>query len=363
MILTAKYLTVFLGTLLLLPLLARMAVRIGLVDYPGRRKRHRGAVPLIGGPAIFAGVGLGALVMVEPLRPYGALFAAMGILLVAGILDDLRDLSARQKFVAQLLAVATMVTWGKIVITNLGDLTGLGNLVLLRWGLPFTVVALIGLINAINMSDGADGLASGLSLIALLLLAFSALIVGRIPSARMLLLTVAAVAAFWTLNMRFPWQSRARFFLGDSGSMLIGLVLTWFSVEVTRGTDGLAPIAAVWFLALPLLDMGVVIMRRLGKGRSPFQAGRDHFHHVLLAAGMTPTTTVLTIHGIALALGAFGFFSWRAGVPDFWLFYAFLAVLGVSYFMSFRWLRVIRLLRRRRIRRNSRRTRGAIREN
>jgi UDP-GlcNAc:undecaprenyl-phosphate/decaprenyl-phosphate GlcNAc-1-phosphate transferase len=343
----AGLLAVFAGTLLLLRLLSRVAVRTGLVDYPGRRKRHRGAIPLIGGPAIFAGLCIGALLIPGTLEPYPALFAGLVVLLVAGILDDLRDLTPKQKFLAQLIAAACMVWWGGTTVDSLGNLLGYGEIGLPYLAVPFTVIALLGLINAINMTDGADGLAAGVSLIAFFFLALSALVIGRVYSLEMLATIIAVVAAFWLVNMRFPWQSHAKAFLGDSGSMMLGLLLTWFSVEVARWRSGLDPIAAVWFLAVPLLDMGVVILRRLGNGKSPFSAGRDHFHHVLIAAGMPPGSAVLLIYAIALGLGAIGFFAWRAGVPDYWMFYAFLALLAGCYTLSWRWVRIVRFLRRR----------------
>jgi UDP-GlcNAc:undecaprenyl-phosphate/decaprenyl-phosphate GlcNAc-1-phosphate transferase len=343
----ARCLIVFAATLALIFLLSRLARLVGLVDYPGRRKRHRGDVPLIGGPAIFLGASLGAWLLPLDLRPYTALFASLGVLLIAGLLDDLRDLTPWQKLAAQLIAATLMVSWGKVVVTNLGDLTGFGELTLLRWGLPFTFVALIGLINAINMADGADGLAAGLATIALTFLAMSAFIADRVVPAHLLLIVIIAVLAFLALNMRSPWLPRARIFLGDSGSMMLGLLLTWFSVEVVRGNRGLAPIAAVWFLAMPLLDMGVVILRRIGKGQSPFRAGRDHFHHVLIATGLPPGTAVLLIHAIALALATAGFIAWRLGVSDSWMFYAFIALLAGSYVLSWRWRQVIRAVRRR----------------
>jgi UDP-GlcNAc:undecaprenyl-phosphate GlcNAc-1-phosphate transferase len=341
-----RSLIIFAATLGLILLLSRLAVRAGLVDYPGRRKRHRGAVPLIGGPAIFLGACFGAYLLPLDLHPYGALFASLGVLLVAGLLDDLRDLTPWQKLAAQLIAATLMVSWGKVVVTNLGDLLGLGPLTLLRWGLPFTIVALIGLINAINMADGADGLAAGLAIVALTFLAMSAFIAGRVVPAHLLLTVIIAVLAFWALNTRLPWQAHARVFLGDSGSMMLGLLLTWFSVEVARGSDGLPPIAAAWYLAIPLLDMGVVILRRLGRGQSPFRAGRDHFHHVLIATGMPPGTAVLLIHALALVLASIGFLAWRAGVSDFWMFYAFIALLAGSYALSWRWHRMLRRVRR-----------------
>ena len=341
------YVAVLAVTLALIPLLARIATRTGLVDYPGRRKRHRGAVPLIGGPAIFAGSCLGAYLMPDPLGDYLPLFASLSVLLVAGMLDDLRDLTAWQKLVAQLIAATLMISWGKVVVTNVGDLFGFGPLVLLRWGLPFTIIALIGLINAINMSDGADGLAAGLAMIALAFLAMSAFIAGRAVSGHLLLTAFAAVLAFWVLNMRLPWQRHAKIFLGDSGSMMLGLLLTWFSIEVTRGGAGLSPIAAVWFLALPLVDMGVVILRRIGRGQSPFRAGRDHFHHMLIATGIPPATAVRLMLALALTLAATGFVAWRAGVPDYVMFYAFIALLAGSYALSWRWPRIVRWVRRR----------------
>ena len=342
----ARCLVVFVVTLALIFLLSRLAARIGLVDYPGRRKRHRGAVPLIGGPAIFLGVCVGAYLLPLDLHFYVPLFVSLGVLLAAGLFDDLRDLTPWQKLAAQLIAATLIVSWGKVVVTNLGDLSGLGPLTLLRWGLPFTIVALIGLINAINMADGADGLAAGLATIALTFLAMSAFIADRVVTAHFLLIVIIALLAFLALNMRSPWLPRARIFLGDSGSMMLGLLLTWFSVEVSLGGGGLAPIVAVWFLAVPLLDMSVVIMRRIGKGQNPFTAGRDHFHHVLIATGMPPGTAVLLIHAIALALATAGFVAWRLGVSDYWMFYAFIALLAGCYALSWSWPRVIRRVRR-----------------
>ncbi len=335
------------GTLALLRLLARVAARVGLVDTPGRRKRHKGAIPLIGGPAIFVGLVLASLFTVDTLYPYRALFAGLAVLLIAGLLDDMNDLTPRQKFAAQLVAGLIMVAWGHTTVVNLGDLFGLGHVSLPSWEVPFTLIALLGLINAINMADGADGLAAGLSLVAFFFLALGALLAGKLVSFQLLSTVIAVVAAFWLVNMRFPWQPHARAFLGDSGSMVLGMLLTWFSIEVARGGYSPAPISAVWFLAVPLLDMGVIIGRRLGRGQSPFRAGRDHLHHVLIAAGLAPGTAVLLIHAIALALAAVAFLAWRAGVPDFVMFYGFLILLLGSYLASWGWRYVLRGSRRR----------------
>lgn len=344
----AFYALIFVGTLFLLRLLSRLAVRVGLVDYPGRRKRHRGAIPLIGGPAIFSGLAFGVLFTADTLYPYRPLFAALAILLIAGLLDDLRDLTPRQKLFAQLIAGLCIVYWGQHTVLSLGDLLGIDDISTDYWAIPFTLIALLGLINAINMVDGADGLASGLALIALLFLGVSALLTGRAVSAQLLFTTVSVVLAFWVLNMRFPWQAHAKVFLGDSGSMILGALLTWFSIEVARGRGGVYPIAAVWFLALPLIDMGIVILRRLARGHSPFRAGRDHFHHMLIAAGMSPGAAVLLVLLLALVFAATGFFAWRAGVAEYWLFAGFVALMALSSLLSWRWTRIAMYLRRRR---------------
>ena len=346
MVQSFQYGLIFAGTVVLLRLFARLAVRVGLVDFPGRRKRHRGKIPLIGGPAIFAGLAFGVLLTTDTLNPYRPLFAALAILLIAGLLDDLRDLTPKQKLLAQLLAGLCIVLWGNHMVLSLGDLFGIDNISTEYWAIPFTLIALVGLINAINMIDGADGLASGLALIAFLFLAVCSLLTGRPATATMLFTIVAVVAAFWFMNMRFPWQQHAQVFLGDSGSMILGALLTWFSIEVAHGRAGIYPIAAVWFLAVPLIDMGVVIVRRLNRGHSPFRAGRDHLHHMLIAAGMSPATAVKVVLLLALMLGAAGFSCWRLGVPEPWLFYGFVALLVVSLVLSWRWRKVVRHVRR-----------------
>lgn len=341
-----KYALVFVGTLFLLRLLSRLAVKVGLVDYPGRRKRHRGEIPLIGGPVIFAGLAFGALFISDSLYAYRPLFAALAVLLIAGLLDDLRDLTPRQKLFAQLIAGVCFVYWGGHTVLSLGDLLGIDAISTDYWAIPFTLIALLGLINAINMVDGADGLAPGLALIALVFLGVSAVLTGRVASAQLLFTIVAVVLAFWFMNMRFPWQAHAKVFLGDSGSMILGALLTWFSIEVARGRGGIYPIAAVWFLALPLIDMGVVIVRRLARGHSPFRAGRDHLHHMLIGAGMSPGAAVLVVLMLGLALAATGFFAWRAGIPEYWLFSGFVALLILSSMLSWRWTRYARYMRR-----------------
>ncbi len=344
------FVLVFVSTVVLVRLLARPALTVGLVDHPGGRKRHKGAIPLVGGPAMMGGLVFGALLIVESLYDYRALFAGLAILLIAGLLDDLKDLSPRRKLIAQIAAALFMTSWGGVTVMNLGDLFGAGELLLHDWAVPFTVICVLGLINAVNMTDGMDGLAGGLVLVALCFFAMAALMTMQTALFQLIAVCATVILAFWMLNMRFPWQHRATVFMGDSGSMMLGFLLTWFSVEISRPTNGLPPIVAVWYLAVPLLDMGVVILRRLSKGRSPFSAGRDHLHHILQVAGYRPEEVVYIALAMAIGLAGIATLAWRFGVPEWILFYGFILFVGIGYAASLKAWRLARLLRRLRAR-------------
>mgnify|MGYP001266164716 CR=1 FL=1 len=342
-----KYLLVLAVSLIVIHALGGTARRIGLIDHPGGRKRHEGGVPLTGGPAMFAGFSFGALILLDSLYVYRALFAALGVVIAAGVLDDLHDLSATKKFLVQIVAALFMTSWGMVSIVQLGDLFGFGPVALREWSIPFTVICVLGIINAINMADGVDGLAGGFALVATAFLGVSALMVGHAGSARLLFVMLAAISAFLLYNMRLPWRSRASVFMGDSGSMMLGLFLTWFCIELTqKGAERLSPIVAVWFLGVPILDMGLVTVRRLLKGVSPFEGARDHLHHVLLLSGWSPTRTVNFMLAFSMLLAAIGFGSWRAGVPERILFYGFMALFASYYLLSLRAWRLVRLLRK-----------------
>ena len=342
-----KYFMVFLVTALLVKVFSGTAIKAGLIDHPGGRKRHEGAVPLIGGLAMLAGFGFGALITLDSLFAYRALFAALGLLVIVGVLDDLHDLAPAKKFFAQIVAALFMTSWGMVTIGHLGDLFGFGTVALREWSIPFTVICVLGVINAVNMADGVDGLAGGLALVGLVFMGVAAEMTGQTGSARLLFVMAAAIAGFLLFNLRLPWQPRARVFMGDSGSMMLGLFLTWFSIELTqRGGDRLPPIVAVWFLAVPILDMGLVTVRRLTKGRSPFRAGRDHLHHFLEFAGYSPSRTVNMLFILSLFLAAVGFVAWRMKVPEAALFYAFMGLFAIYYLLSLRAWRMARIMRK-----------------
>lgn len=334
-------------TVFLIHVLRKPAQRIGLIDAPGGRKKHFGVIPLIGGIAIFfaflfAAMGMGVLGFAR----YGFI-AAMGLLVFVGALDDLHDLSPRNKFIAQIVAAVFMTSWAGLHVSQLGDLLGFGGVNLHDWAIPFTIICVLGVINAINMTDGMDGLAGGLVLIVLFWFAVVAIVTGLNAQFDLLMLLIAALLGFLAFNMRHRWRERASVFMGDAGSMMLGLVLVWFSVDLTQGEGReLPPMAAVWILAFPLLDMGSVMLRRIVKRQSPFAADRRHMHHILLLAGYSEKQVVQMLLLLSALLGGMGVFMWRAGVPEYVMFYGFtLLFLAYYYGLTNAW-RLMKVIKR-----------------
>lgn len=317
--------------------LASFAVRIGLADPPGGRKRHEGTIPLTGGLGMFAGFFVGAMASAVVAGPNIALVVALFLLVFGGAADDMHDISAQSKLLVQLVAAMLMTSWAGVQVKQLGNLFGFGPLQLYDWSVPFSVVCAIGVINAINMVDGLDGAAGGISLTAALWLVYAALEQGLGLQAFLLLVLAAAIAGFLVWNVRFPpLREQARVFMGDSGSMMLGLALCWFSIDLTQGEGrSLAPIVCIWILAVPLLDMSRVMFVRYRRKVSMFNAGREHLHHVLLARGASPHAAALAMIGISVLCGGLALAAWRIGVPDAVLTYTFigtfLAVLATAY--------------------------------
>jgi UDP-GlcNAc:undecaprenyl-phosphate GlcNAc-1-phosphate transferase len=144
-------------------------------------------------------------------------------------------------------------------------------------------------------------------------------------------LTAGALVGFLLFNARTPWRARALVFMGDTGSLMLGLLLGWVAVRLAMSEPrGLAPITAVWILGLPIADTVTIMLRRALRGHSPFHADREHLHHILLASGLSSSRVVTTMVGCAALLAAIGIAAPYAGVPEYALFSAYMAVL-VAY--------------------------------
>jgi UDP-GlcNAc:undecaprenyl-phosphate GlcNAc-1-phosphate transferase len=329
----------------LILLLAWPARRLGLVDHPSTRKHHPHPVPLVGGLAIWAAFTVGMLLKPDKLPDYGFLLGGMTLMTLVGFLDDIRPISHWVRLLFQILAVLVMGLADQVVLSNLGNLFGSGDILLAHGAWLFTLFAVVGLINALNMTDGLDGLAGGQALLTtgwLLLLCFHApiCIAARFES---LLVLALAIAGFLVFNLRHPWRARASVFMGDAGSTLLGYVLAWFLIRMSQGeARALDPITAVWILALPLMDTVVVMIRRLMAGHSPFAADRQHLHFLLLGYGLSDARAVASLLLIAFGLGGVGVLAQWFGVPEDVRFYAFVVIFLLYFAMTTRMVQVLR---------------------
>ncbi|MBW3617035.1 MAG: undecaprenyl/decaprenyl-phosphate alpha-N-acetylglucosaminyl 1-phosphate transferase [Proteobacteria bacterium] len=325
----------FTVTLALAGLLAPAASRLRLVDTPKGRKAHAAPTPVVGGLAMFVGATVGLLPAILMLGLVPANLVGLGlagvVVMVAGVLDDMYDLRWYVRLLAQVVAALSMVYVGDVRVEHVGALFGLEDLALGPISLPLTVFATVGLINALNMVDGVDGLAGSLSAAALLMLLVAALYSGNVLLASGLAVAISAVCAFLVLNMRWPWQKRARVFMGNSGSALLGLIIAWATFRLTQSPEHpVSPILAPFFVAIPLLDCVTLIARRLGARRSPFHADREHVHHLLLDAGLAPSTIVILLTCVSLLLGLAASAALRMGAPEPALVLVF-AVVAAGY--------------------------------
>jgi len=281
-------------TSLTLWLLQPLAAHIGLLDYPTERKDHASPTPVTGGLAILAGC-LVTFLGVQTSSASVLAFCGAAILLVAmGTLDDLRDLRWYWRILVQALAALIIIYGGGVRVEQLGPVFGLGEMSLGWLSVPFTVFATVGIINAMNMIDGADGLAGLLGLAALAMLAAASIYAGNLLLAERLSVLCGALAGFLAWNIRLPWRPRAKVFLGNAGSALLGLVIAWAAFRLTQNPGHpVNPVLALWLLPIPVMDCLVLIVRRLQARRSPFFADRNHIHHIMQDAGFGPTHAAL----------------------------------------------------------------------
>lgn len=335
-------------TALLIWLSLPVAHRLGLLDHPAGRKDHAQATPVTGGAAIALGCGLVFLCSRSPATSALHAFLVSAFCLVGmGIYDDLHDLRWYWRVLGQAVVALLIIYWGGVRVEQIGPVFGLGDLSLGWLSVPFTVFATVGLINAMNMIDGADGLCGLLGLAALAMLAAASIYAGNTLLASRLSVLCGALAGFLVWNMRLPWQPRARVFLGNAGSALLGLAIAWASFRLTQNkAHPVNPVLALWLLPIPVMDCLVLIVRRLQEGRSPFSAGRDHIHHIMQDAGFGPTRAALHLTWVSLLCGLLVGQAMRLDVPNPLLLLAFLALCLGWYLLTRDRARAVAFFRR-----------------
>jgi UDP-GlcNAc:undecaprenyl-phosphate GlcNAc-1-phosphate transferase len=303
------------ATWVALRVLVPLAHRYNWLDHPAGRKDHATPTPIVGGLAVVVGSTVAAVVLGAYLDGKPGLLAfavAAGLLVVVGLLDDLYDIRWPWRIAAQVLAALIMSFGAGVKVAYIGNVFGIPVDGLGWLSVPFTVFITVALINAINMCDGVDGLAGSLVTAALLMLAMAAWYSGNAVLFQHLLTFVAAMAVFLAYNLRTSWQGRARVFLGNAGSMFLGLVIAWATLGLTQNpAHPVTPVLAPFFLVPPIMDSIALIIRRICHGRSPFSADRNHLHHLMLDAGFGPTQVAGLLTLFSFACGGLAALSQR----------------------------------------------------
>lgn len=319
-------------SVLLIMILIPLAVRVGFVDVPSTRKRHRGQIPLVGGLAIYTTLLISWLIFPFWSARNGAWLIALGfLLLLVGLADDRWNISPAKRFLVEICCALVAAMYCGIRIDDIGQLfPGVGG-TLVMLAIPMTVLGIVGGVNAMNMTDGVDGLAGGLAL-----LTFAALAWLAFPSqtavALQLISFVAVMLGFLIFNSRFFGRERAAIFMGEDGVTFIGFAIVWYLILLSQGADAvITPVSALWLFAVPLVDTMTIMARRIARGQSPFMGDREHLHHILLLAGYGKKRTVLIILSSHLVFILCGIASIRFQVPTWITFGLFVGVFALYY--------------------------------
>lgn len=284
------------ASMLVIPLAWRLAPHIGMVDQPDARKVHKVPVPRIGGWGIFAGCLLPLLLLGPEDHLRQSFVAGILVLFAFGAWDDARQISHWPKFAGQLLAVGLVVFWGDLYVTRLPFTDGE---VLGEWtGRAFTMVALVGVINAINHSDGLDGLAAGETLLSLVAVAFLGYLAGAPLVIHLALVVIGGIFGFLRYNTH-----PARVFMGDAGSQVLGFAIGFLVVYLIQDANSAASAALpLLLLGLPIADICMVLYLRIRGDMNWFKATRNHVHHRLLDLGFSHFQSVVAIYSLQACL-------------------------------------------------------------
>ena len=280
-----------------------IAIGINLVDIPDDRKQHDGSVPLIGGLSIYFGL-MVAIYITQPL-PDNLFYLLMtaSLVFLIGLLDDLKDLGIWPRILVQIISCLLLVLFTDTCITSLGSPFGSNEIELGKLAIPFTIFAVVGLVNAFNMSDGIDGLAGSLAIVTIIGIILFDAVTKNPPLLGFLLMFSAALLPYLFTNL----ISAQKIFLGDAGSLLIGFILAWILVFLSQGDSrSMVPTSVLWCVAIPVIDTFTVCFQRIRTGKSPLSADRQHFHHLLLDAGFSPKKALLIILFFASSLLVLG---------------------------------------------------------
>ncbi|MBQ6286449.1 MAG: undecaprenyl/decaprenyl-phosphate alpha-N-acetylglucosaminyl 1-phosphate transferase [Bacteroidales bacterium] len=289
-----------------------------IVDNPDSRKLQRRPIPVLGGIAVFfgliagilAGASLTYLMNGIPERYLAPVLCASVIMIYTGAMDDILGLSPKVRFLIEFFTVLALIYGSGACIDSFHGLWGIEQF---SWwyAVPLTLFAGVGIINAINMIDGVNGLCSGLCVVCSIMFGVMFLKVDDIPNAVLAFSLAASVLPFWFHNV---FGKKSRMFLGDAGTMMIGIIMVWFTISALRSDSSVHLMAVhknssmiamtLAILSVPVFDTIRVMMLRIFHGKSPFFPDKNHLHHVFIRAGVSHSVTTIIEISINLMIVA-----------------------------------------------------------
>ncbi len=284
------------------PVVKALAQKMGAVDVPkDARRMHDHPIPRMGGLAIFFGFMLSVLVFLPLTEQLRGMLLGASLIVVLGILDDIYALSAKLKFVVQIVAALIAVSQGNVITVlsnpNIFSDDPFWDLGILS--VPVTVLWIVGITNAVNLIDGLDGLACGVSTISSMTMLVIALVVAEADVAIIMAALAGACIGFLPYNL-----NPAKIFMGDTGSTFLGFVLAVVSIQGLFKYAAIISFAVPFLmLALPIFDTCFAIIRRVSKGQSPMSPDRSHIHHRLIDMGFSQKQAVAVLYVISAILG------------------------------------------------------------
>lgn len=297
-------LVTFVVSLLLVPLAKKIADHVGAVDLPNERKIHKNPMPRMGGLAIFGGFLFGYIVYGDVNVQMISILIGAFIIFLLGIFDDIKPIKAKYKFLVQIIAALIVVVYGKIYFN---EITFLGLKLEFNIYLSYilSIFFVVAISNAINLIDGMDGLAGGISSIYFGTIAIIAIVLNRFGT---LDITLSLIMLGTTLGFLFWNFPPAKIFMGDSGSLFLGFMISVIALIGFKVTTLTSLVIPITILAIPIFDTVLAIFRRLLKGESIGTPDKEHFHHQLLKMKFSTRTSLIIIYSINIMFSAITIF-------------------------------------------------------
>lgn len=291
--------TSFLFVMLITPFIIKVANHVGALDIPNKRKVHTVPIPRLGGVGIFLGFLLGYMIYGTPSAIMNSVLIGSFIIVLTGVVDDIKPLDAKTKFIGQLISACIIVFYGNLLINNL---SAFNINIDFKWYIsyPLTIFFILGCINCMNLIDGLDGLSSGLSAIYFLTIGIIACFKGNIGLDLVITFVMLGSVLGFLVHNFHP----ATIFAGDSGSMFMGFIIAVVALLGFKNVTLTSLIIPLFILAIPICDTVFAIIRRLLKGESISTPDKFHIHHQLLNRNFSQTETVLIIYLVDLLFAA-----------------------------------------------------------